>query len=60
MLAEFPALARSVDNAEEVAATSCNKDTGSERKLQKWRRGVWFCVGDGGGGHISMWQPLYK
>ena len=58
MLNKFPDLARSVDAAEEVVPTTCNKDTGTDRKLQKWTRGVWFCVG--GGGHISMWQPLYK
>lgn len=58
MISNFPDLARHVDTAEEVVPISCNKDTGCERKLQKWTRGVWFCVG--GGGHISMWQPLYK
>ena len=38
--------------------TTCNKDTGSKRRVQKWTRGVWFCVS--GGGHIQMWQPLYQ
>ena len=37
MLKKFPDLARKVDSAEEVAPTSCNKDTGSERRLQKWQ-----------------------
>ena len=43
---------------DEAAATSCNKDTGGKKRLQMWTRGVWFCVS--GGGHIQMWQPLYK
>ncbi len=60
MIAKFPALASHVDGGdeEEEHKTSCNKDTGATRRLQKWTRGVWFCVG--GGGHVTMWQPLYK
>ena len=51
MLQEFHGLVRSIDGAEEVVPTSCNKDTGTERRLQKWTRDVWFCVG--GGGHVA-------
>ena len=42
----------------EETKTSCNKDTGEKITLQKWTRGVLFSVS--GGGHIHMWQPLYK
>ena len=38
--------------------TTCNKDTGEKKRQQQWTRGVWFCVSSGG--HIQMWQPLYK
>ena len=43
---------------DEETKTSCNKDTGEKKKLQKWTRGVWVCAS--GGGHIQMWQPLYQ
>lgn len=51
---------KSIDMAEEDEATitTCNKDTGQKKRVQRWTRGVWFCVG--GGGHIQTWQPLYK
>ena len=57
---EFKDLAKAMDNSDEVeeSKTTCNKDTGEKTTLQKWSRGVWFCVN--GGGHIHMWQPLYK
>ena len=49
-----------MDETDEIeeTKTNCNKDTGEKKTLQKWTRGVWFCVS--GGGNISMWQPLYK
>ena len=37
--------------------TTCNKDTGGKRRLQRWTREVWFRVSERG--HIQMWQPLY-
>lgn len=53
-------LAVAINGGEEVeeTATACNKDTGEQKKMQKWTRGIWCCVS--GGGHIHMWQPLYK
>ena len=47
-----------LDRGVEDEKTACNKDTGGKKRLQKWTRGVWFCVS--GGGHIQMWQPLYQ
>ena len=41
-----------------ITLTACNKDTREKSRLQKWMRGVWFCVS--GSGRIQMWQPLYK
>ena len=63
LLARHTAIGQSIDDGEEDYATitTCNKDTGGKRRLQQWTRGVWgvwFCVR--GGGHIQMWQPLYK
>ena len=46
------------EKEDEKERTTCNKDTGNKRRIQKWTRGVWFCVG--GGGHIQMWQPIYQ
>ena len=43
---------------DEKTASTCSKNIGNKTKLQQWTRGTWFCVG--GGGHIQMWQPLYK
>lgn len=44
---------------EECSKTTCNKDTGTQKKLQKWTRGHLFIVR--GGGHIiETWQPLYQ
>ena len=43
---------------EEEGMTTSSKDTGGKRRIQKWMRGVWFCVSRGG--HIQMWQPLYQ
>ena len=59
-LQSYKKLAMAVDDTDEDPATktSCNKDTGGKVTLQKWTRGTWFCVS--GGGHIHMWQPLYK
>lgn len=36
----------------------CKKDTGGNIRLRKWSRGHQFVVR--AGGHIDMWQPLYK
>ena len=43
---EHPALGTPIDGGEEDDATktTCNKDTGEKRRLQKWTRGVWTCV----------------
>lgn len=59
-LTKYVDLAQSVDTTDEVpeTQTKCNKDTGGKTTLQKWTRGTLFCVS--GGGHIHMWQPLYK
>ncbi len=59
-LLKNPRMATKLDAGEEepTTMTSCNKDTGGKRRLQKWTRGVWFCVG--GGGHIQAWHPLYQ
>ena len=60
VIGKYSQLRSGTDATEEVEEirTTCNKDTGEKQTLQKWSRGVWFCVG--GGGHISMWQPLYQ
>lgn len=50
-------LAKSVDN-DNTGDTSCNKDTGEKKALQRWTRGMWFSVNSSG--HIHSWQPLYK
>ena len=59
-LSDAPEVSAQIDEGAECedTRTTCNKDTGGKRRLQKWTRGVRFCVG--GGGHIEMWQPLYK
>ena len=56
----YKKFAISTDKTDEVeeSRTTCNMDTGEKRTLQKWSRDTWFCVS--GGGHISMWQPLYQ
>ena len=38
--------------------TTCNKDTGGKRWLQKWTRGVWFCVGGGGHRYVCFCNCL--
>ena len=48
----------SVDTSDPTTLMACNKDTGEKSWLQKWTRGVWFCVS--GSRHIQMWQPLYQ
>ena len=60
LLSKNGAIATTIDETQEdeEEMTTCNKDTGSKRRIQKWTRGVWFCVS--GGGHIQMWQPLYQ
>ena len=59
LLSTHGTVAATIDETQEVEEmTTCNKDTGSKRRVQKWTRGVWFCVS--GGGHIQMWQPLYQ
>lgn len=58
ILTKFPAIAKPLDEECPETQTTCNKDTGQPRRMQKWTRGVWFCVG--GGGHITTWQPLYQ
>ena len=42
----------------EPQPTTCNKDTGSKQRLQKWSRGHLFIVR--GGGIIDKWSPLFK
>ena len=58
LLKQHRPVADQLDKEDQATVTTCNKDTGGKRRLQKWTRGVWFCVS--GGGHIQMWQPLYK
>lgn len=60
IIVQHSALVKITDSTDEVeeSRTTCNKDTGEKRTLQKWTRGTWFCVG--GGGHIAAWQPLYQ
>ena len=57
LLSKNGAIATTIDETQEdeEEMTTCNKDTGGKRRIQK---GVWFCVS--GGGHIQMWQPLYQ
>ena len=59
LLSKHGAIATTIDKTQEdeEGMTTCNKDTGGKRRIQKWTRGVWFCVS---GGHIQMWQPLYQ
>ena len=38
------------EKEDEKERTTCNKDTGNKRRIQKWTRGEWFCVGGGGVG----------
>ncbi|XP_038071128.1 uncharacterized protein LOC119740011 [Patiria miniata] len=45
------------DCVEEVPST-CKKDVGARKRLQKWSRGHLFVVR--AGGHIEFWQTLYK
>ena len=55
----YSELSHSLDqNGEDTEKPTCNKDTGSKKQLMKWTRGRLFVVR--GGGHIDMWQPLYK
>ena len=53
----LPAVVDYMDE-QEATMTSCNKDTGTRKKVQKWTRGHLFVVR--GGGHIETWQPLYQ
>ena len=54
---EVPSVIDYTDEDDETK-TSCNKDTGTRKKVQKWTRGHLFIVR--GGGHIETWQPLYQ
>lgn len=45
------------DCAEETP-TSCNKETGEKKRLQKWSRGHFFIVR--GSGFIDKWNPLFR
>ena len=58
-LAQYPKLVE-LDNCGEIeeSTTSCNKETGETKRIQRWTRGIWICAS--GGGHIQMWQPLYQ
>ena len=60
MISKHPEVPNVVDDTAEDddTKTTCNKDTGTQKKLQKWTRGHLFVVR--GGGHIDTWQPLYK
>ena len=60
LVTNYEDLAVLVDTAEEhkETKTECNKDTGEKKTMQKWTRGMWFCVG--GAGHIYSWHPLYQ
>ncbi|XP_038069366.1 uncharacterized protein LOC119738534 [Patiria miniata] len=42
----------------EEKPSSCKKDTGCKKRLQKWARGHLFIVR--AGGHIEFWRSLYK
>ena len=60
MLRKYPDLRSPIDDGQEdeTTKTVCNKETGEQKKMQKWTRGVWMAVS--GGGIIQSWQPLYK
>ena len=58
IIASYPKLSHGLDKGDMVREPSCNKDTGSKKPLRKWTMGHLFIVR--GGGHIDMWQPLYK
>ena len=47
-----------LDECIEPSPTSCNKDTGSKQRLQKWSREHLFIVR--GGGINDKWSPLFK
>ena len=55
-----PELSAAVDGTDEDEGTktTCNKDTGGKKTLQKWSRGHLFIVR--GSGFIDTWQPLYE
>ena len=42
----------------ETTEKLCTKNIGAQQKLRKWSRGHQFVVR--AGGHIDIWQPLYK
>lgn len=50
LLSNHPNLPAVVDYTDEMKM-SCNKDTGTRKKLQRWTRGHLFVVH--GGGHIE-------
>ena len=52
---QMPAI---MSGCEEDNATTCRKDTGGRKSLQKWSRGHLFIVR--AGGHIEYWQSLYR
>ena len=60
ILTRHKSMASNIDDGteDEETATKCCKNIGTKSRFQQWTRGTWFCVG--GGGHIQMWQPLYK
>ena len=58
MIREHPGIPAIIKDEDNASKTECNKDTGTGKKLQKWKRGHLFIVR--GGGHIDTWQPLYQ
>ena len=55
LLSSHGAVAQTINETQEdeEQMTTCNKDTGGKRRIQKWTRGILFCVSEGG--HIQMW-----
>ena len=54
IIAAHPDLVQGAETTEQL----CTKNIGTPRKLRKWSRGHQFVVR--AGGHIDIWQPLYK
>ena len=46
-----------LNECEEASPTTCNKETGERRRLQKWSRGHFFIVR--GSGIIDKWNPIF-
>ena len=46
-----------LNDCEEASPTTCNKETGEKRRLQKWSRGHFFIVR--GSGIIDKWNPIF-